>query len=148
MAAANAYGEHRRFIIRTDGKVEPVAEPMTSFQAIEKAIGCTITDSVTLRYGIAPVPGPESAGHVRVALLETFVMIVDDLGYETVTVDRGEQDTPHGRVHVTENVAMRPRKPVNELATALYLANCRPGTTHKIVGDVYVAPDSDWGIDS
>jgi hypothetical protein len=147
MASATAYGEHRRFVIRTDGTVEPIDKPITKFGDIEALIGCAITDTVTLRRGIAKVPGPASAGYVALALLETFVMIVDDLGYETKTVIHGEQDTPHGPAQVTENVAVRARKPVNELATALYHANCVPGTTHQIVGDVYVAPDSDWGTD-
>lgn len=47
------------------------------------------------------------------------VMLVDDLGH-----DRG--------------------LPVNEKATQLYAANCRPGTTHQIRGDVVVAPDGDF----
>lgn len=34
--------------------------------------------------------------------------------------------------------------PVNEKATALYHANCRPGTTHPIRGDVFVCPDNDF----
>lgn len=35
--------------------------------------------------------------------------------------------------------------PVNAMATALYHANCVPGTTHQIRGDVVLAPDSDFG---
>ena len=35
--------------------------------------------------------------------------------------------------------------PVNAEETKLYLANCRPGTTHTIRGDVIVVPDSDFG---
>ena len=38
----------------------------------------------------------------------------------------------------------KPRKPINEKATALYHANCRPGTTHQIVGDVVIVPDEDY----
>lgn len=34
--------------------------------------------------------------------------------------------------------------PVNVEATKLYHANCRPGTTHQIVGDVLVVPDGDY----
>ena len=30
-------------------------------------------------------------------------------------------------------------------ANALYLERCRPGTTHYIVGDVAIVPDSDFG---
>jgi hypothetical protein len=35
--------------------------------------------------------------------------------------------------------------PVNEKATALYLANCHPGTTHQILGDVVITLDDDFG---
>jgi len=48
------------------------------------------------------------------------VMLVDDNGYE--------RDLP-----------------VNQKATALYLKRCRTGTTHEIVGDVVIVPDSDFG---
>jgi hypothetical protein len=34
--------------------------------------------------------------------------------------------------------------PVNVEATKLYHANCRPGTTHQILGDVVVVPDDDF----
>ena len=34
--------------------------------------------------------------------------------------------------------------PVNTEATALYHANCRPGTTHTIRGDVIVVPDHEF----
>lgn len=34
--------------------------------------------------------------------------------------------------------------PINEKATALYLANCYPGTTHVIRGDVLIAFDQDF----
>jgi len=34
--------------------------------------------------------------------------------------------------------------PLNPKACALYWANCRPGTTHPIVGDVVIVPDEDF----
>jgi hypothetical protein len=34
--------------------------------------------------------------------------------------------------------------PVNEKATALYHARCKPGTSHTIVGDVVIVPDADY----
>jgi hypothetical protein len=142
--ATQVYG-HKRLVIRTDGTIEPIDKPITSFTEIEKMLGCSTTGSVTLRAGLVEVPGPASAGMAAVPLREVFVMIVDDLGYETNgTIDHGMQETPFGMAHATEVVAGKARKPVNALATALYHANCRPGTTHQIVGDVYVAPDSDW----
>lgn len=36
--------------------------------------------------------------------------------------------------------------PRNERATELYLARCRPGATHFIVGDVAICPDSDFAL--
>jgi hypothetical protein len=35
-------------------------------------------------------------------------------------------------------------RPVNPKATALYHANCLPGTTHPICGDVFICPDDDF----
>ncbi len=37
-----------------------------------------------------------------------------------------------------------PPKPVNAKATQLYHANCLPGTTHQIVGDVVIVLDDDF----
>ena len=34
--------------------------------------------------------------------------------------------------------------PINPQATRRYWAVCQPGTTHQIVGDVVIAPDSDF----
>jgi hypothetical protein len=110
----------RRRVIRTDGTEEFIDRPITNFAEIEKMIGCTCTDSTQLRHLGRPV----------------VMMLVDDNGYETEKVVRG---------NVTELVPARARKPVNAKETELYLANCIPGTTHQIVGDVFIAPDSDFG---
>lgn len=48
-----------------------------------------------------------------------WVMVLDDAGH-----DKG--------------------RPVNDEATKLYWANCRPGTTHQIRGDVVVVLDQDF----
>lgn len=80
------------------------------------------------------LPGPCSISaieaHIRAQCLDTVqlrhlgqprqVMFVDDQGYEKGL-------------------------PVNDKATALYLANCHPGTTHQILGDVVVTLDDDFG---
>jgi len=34
--------------------------------------------------------------------------------------------------------------PINSKATEMYLATCRPGTTHVIRGPVFVCPDMDF----
>lgn len=77
-----------------------------------------------------PVDGPKTIHQIcglinadgldTVRLAGGMVMLVDDIGY-----DKGLA--------------------INEQATALYLARCRPGTTHVIRGDVYIAPDADFG---
>ena len=84
------------------------------FDDIAKLIGATTLDTVNLRDG--------------------RVMLVDDMGYETRTEERDG---------VTHLVATKARKPFNDTATALYHAICRPGTTHRIVGDVAVIVDAD-----
>lgn len=35
-------------------------------------------------------------------------------------------------------------RPINQKATTLYHANCKPGTTWPIRGDVVIVPDSDF----
>lgn len=119
--------DRRRRLIRADGTVQYMDKPVP-FPEIGPLIGAHTMDVV----------------HLRHLGLPRMVMWVDDNGYETRTVSRGEQDTPYGKAHVTENVPVRALKPVNALATALYLANCRPGTTHQIVGDVLVTLDGDY----
>lgn len=107
----------RLTIIRTDGTEEEHDVPKErAFQEIDRLIGATCTDCVNLRAG--------------------RVMIVDDNGYETETIDHGD-----GRFELR---CIKARKPVNEKATAMYHAICRPGTTHQIVGDVAIALDEDF----
>lgn len=47
-------------------------------------------------------------------------------------------------VMIVNDLGHRHGLPVNAEATRLYLANCVPGTTHEIRGDVFVAPDEDF----
>jgi len=81
--------------------------------------------------------GAETLDFVRIGKLEPndLTMAVDDMGWETVTVDHGD-----GRIELKP---VRARKPINAKATALYFAICRPGTTHQIAGDVAVFHDED-----
>ena len=99
-------------LIRTDGTEQHVDEP---FSAIDRLIGATLLDSVNLCDG--------------------RVMMVDDGGWETKTVD-------HGDGHF-ELRPIKARKPINEKATALYHAVCRPGTTFQIAGDVAIVVDAE-----
>jgi hypothetical protein len=111
--------DRRRRVIRVNGDIELLDKPVP-FADIEKLIGASSTDSVHLRHLGQP----------------TMMMIVDDRGWETKTVHLGD-----GHIQLQP---VRALKPVNVLATELYHANCHPGTTHVIVGDVLVCPDGDF----
>jgi hypothetical protein len=108
-----------RKIIRTDGTEQLLERPHTMTQ-LKRLIGCDTLDSVTLHHMGEPL----------------HVMLLDDNGYETQKIDHRD-----GRFELRP---VRARKPVNVAATALYHANCRPGTTHQIVGDVAIVPDDDF----
>jgi hypothetical protein len=103
-------------ILRTDGREEELEVPLADFGArIGEAIDATTISPVNLRDG--------------------RVMFVDDLGYETDTVEH--------HPGYFELRPVRARKPVNEKATKLYWKTCKPGTTHKIVGDCAIVWDHD-----
>ena len=108
-----------RRLIRTDGTVIDFTHPVP-YRRVAELIGAALTDVVILRHMGEP----------------THVMVVDDLGYETVEVNHGGG--------VFENRCVKARKPVNEEATRLYHLNCVPGVTHQVVGDVMVVPDADY----
>ena len=78
----------------------------------------------------------EGLDFVRIGKLvpNDIVMAVDDFGWETERIETAEK---------IELRPIRPRKPINAKATALYLAICRPGTTHQIAGDVAIFHDED-----
>lgn len=47
-------------------------------------------------------------------------------------------------VMLVDDTGMVDGRAVNDKATKLYWANCRPGTTHPICGDVVIVPDEDF----
>jgi hypothetical protein len=108
-----------RRLIRTDGTTLELERGL-SWKTIHELLGTESVDTVPLHHLGQPL----------------HVMIVDDNGYETKTVR-------HHPGHF-EVLPVRACKPVNVEATRLYHANCRPGTTHQIVGDVLVMPDEDF----
>lgn len=108
-----------RRLIKTSGESEEFGAPLTIWQ-IASLLGADTTDCVILRH----------MGEPR------HVMVVDDHGWEFETVKSGNSIEVH---------PLRPLKPINAEATALYLRNCLPGTTHQIAGDVFICPDSDFG---
>lgn len=108
-----------RRIIRTDG-TEVLLHNSVSYHDVLRLIDATAVDAVSLHH----------LGNPR------QVMLVDDHGYETEMVE-----------HAPGHIELRPTralKLINYKATELYLANCKPGTEHHIVGDVIVAFDSDF----
>lgn len=110
--------DRKRRIIRADGTIEYIDSRLTNAE-ISRRIGATTTDTVNLR-------------HLGLPLV---VMIVDDRGYET------EERHEDGVLHL---IPIKPLKPLNAIATALYLANAHPDVEHWIVGDVFIVPDSDF----
>jgi len=112
-------GATMRKLIRTDGTVIDLPRALTTEQ-VGELIDADSLDFVSLHHLGRPL----------------HVMAVDDRGWETETV---ELTPSHFELR-----PIRARKPINAEATRLYLANyCIPGTTHQIVGDVVVMPDSD-----
>lgn len=107
-----------RKLIRTDGTTVDLLTPLTLAEAYE-LLGAKTLDYVAL-------------GHMGSPL---HVMMVDDNGYETTAVVDGNHTTL---------VPIKARKPINVEATRLYHLNCKPGTTHQIVGDVVICPDEDF----
>lgn len=112
----------QRYLLRIDGTRMPI-DGRCRMHDICEMIGATTLDTVWLRH----------LGEPR------MMMVVDDRAYEYVVIN-------HGRGHY-ENKPVRALKPVNEAATALYHANCKPGTKHSILGDVVIVPDSDFASD-
>lgn len=108
-----------RILLRADGTQQIISHAVT-MEEVQRLIGAESVDTVTMRHLGEP----------------THVMLVDDLGYEYEVID-------HGGGHI-EHRTTRALKPVNHAATHLYQLNCKPGTTHQIVGDVIVCPDEDF----
>ena len=49
-----------------------------------------------------------------------------------------------GSVMLLDDLGHPKRRPLNAIATKLYHAVCRPGTTHQILGDVVIVHDADF----
>jgi hypothetical protein len=105
-----------RYVLRVDGTREVIEGPHPIQWLLQK-MGADTCDTVNLRNALGQV------------------MLVDDNGWETELVQEGAFFTLK---------PIRARKPINVEATKLYHSVCRPGTTHQIVGDVVVVPDSDF----
>jgi len=105
-------------IIRVDGSTEQheVPHAFGCMTRICELIGAKMLDTVNLR--------------------DSMVMLVDDGGYETEEVDKGNG--------VIELRPVRALRPVNPEATKMYWAICVPGTTYQIVGDVAIVRDEDF----
>ena len=102
-------------VLRTNGTMERKRISRENYlQEIRELIGAELLDKINLRDG--------------------RVMLLDDGGYEYEVVELAPNHLEH---RVT-----RARLPVNEHATVLYHAICRPGVTHQIVGDVVLVHEA------
>jgi hypothetical protein len=108
-----------RRLLRADGTTMDLDGPRT-MPELMRLIGAKTIDTVNLHHLGRPL----------------HVMLVDDNGYESELVSTGPSTA------VLKPI--RAKKPVNVEATRMYHANCRPGTTHQIVGDVAIVPDEDF----
>jgi hypothetical protein len=118
--------DRRRRLIRTDGSIE-LLEERTSIAQAERLLQTDTLDTVRLRH-----MGPP----------HMVMLVIDDAWH---VADVTETVEWHGlQVEQTTRHPLAPKFPINELATELYLANCKPGTTARIAGDVVIAPDSDF----
>jgi len=108
-------------IIFCDGEVRVISE-QAKMRSIKRAMNADTVDFVTLTWAGSAFPD--------------LVMIVNDHGYETRTVDHG-----NGHIEVQPVAALLPDNPV---ATALYHEICEPGTTHRIVGHAAIVHDQDF----
>jgi hypothetical protein len=88
--------------------------------------------TVSAFHDIAPLIGAETLD--RVNLRDGRVMLVDDDGWESY---------PLRTAKGISLVPVKPRKPVNPTATALYQAVRRPGVTQQIVDHVVIVLDRD-----
>jgi hypothetical protein len=79
---------------------------------------------------IVPLPHPISIDEVRRKINARFL-------------DRVRLHPHHYTMYVDDNGHQLQLEP-NVLATILYWERCVPGTTHLIVGDVVILPDSDF----
>lgn len=99
--------------------------------------------------------------HVKMPLPGTFVIIRTSDATETILEKPKMADihkrigcdlsdtvnlrAPYpGYVMILDDQGHKKDLPTNKIATALYHANCRPGTTHKIRGDVAIVWDEDF----
>jgi hypothetical protein len=126
--------ENCGLVIRTNGLEELITR--TKEPKLAEIIGAELTDTVILSWKNT-VPD--------------LVMVIDDNGYDYKIIDKAtgkevDRETEistlsGGRVAHYEHVVTNARKPVNQKATELYHAVCKPGTTHQIVGDVIIIHD-------
>lgn len=88
-----------------------------------------------------------AAGDIRtVSDRPTIRTICRDIGADTLdTVNlRSDQGAITGIVMMVDDIGIHKELPPNDIATRIYLRQCKPGTTHQICGDVVLVNDSDF----
>lgn len=107
-----------RTLIRVDGTTIEFSTPQPMAE-VRKMLNAETLDVVALHsLGAHPL----------------HVLLCDDHGWQSELIEHDGY---------SELRPVRPLKPINLAATALYRANAIEGTTHAIAGDCYVCPDED-----
>ncbi len=93
-------------------------------------------------YKVIPASGSVRLVHAR----PTIAIIQREIGADTLdTVNlRSDRGATTGVVMMVDDVGLMNELPINDIATRIYHAQCRPGTTHQIHGDVVLVNDSDF----
>lgn len=76
---------------------------------------------------LVPITIPEAEKAIGALFIDTFNL--RDSGGHVMLIDRE---------------AKKKGLPVNEVATGLFWAHCRPGSKHTIRGDVVIVPNNDY----
>jgi hypothetical protein len=85
-------------------------------------------------YKVIRTDGTETEHQGKASIAE-IMRIIGCTGLDTVTIDRKRQT-----VMFVDDTGMLEGKSVNQKATALYRAVCKPGTVHQIHNDVVIVP--------
>ena len=91
------------------------------------------------QYKIITVDGTETIVDKR-PTIEAIALAIGASGLDTVPLSHS---SPILVMFVDDTGAIDGKAP-NQTATALYLAKCKPGTTHQICGDVAIVNDADF----
>ena len=126
-------------VIRTTGETEAHTVVSDYIGKVAELIGAATIDTVNI------FKAPQNRGMYGMRMP---VMVIDDHGYDVEVISHGPGKMEIGGVEIDaafreERRPTRALKPENARATELYHSICKPGTDHKIVGDVAIIDDEE-----